>query len=67
MATRFLSEFGFTSKLDFEVWKHHASGLSPEKISPLIKKKGLKANKDTIYKIIARLEKLMRSGLFFGE
>lgn len=67
MATQFLNAFGFTSDKDREIWDLHSKGEVPETISETIKHKGYKANKDTVRTIIKRLERLMRSGLFFGD
>lgn len=65
MCQLFLNDYGFDCRLDLEVWKLHSHGLSPREISPCLKTLGLKAKKDTVYKIIDRLERLMKSGMFF--
>ncbi len=67
MAQHFLNDYGFDSRLELEVWKLHSEGIVPAMISKIIKPMGIKANKDTIYKVIQRLERAMKSGLFFGE
>lgn len=67
MAAQFLNAFGFTSEKDRTIWAMHTEGLVPADISKKICSLGFKANKDTVRTIIKRLEKLMRSGLFFGD
>lgn len=67
MCATFLNFYSFETKLERAIWELHSEGFSPERISEKIRRRRMKANKDTIYKIITRLEAAMNTGKFFGN
>jgi len=57
MATNFLEEYKFSSKLDQIIWEYHANGLGVREIAKIVSRlKVKKKEKDTIARIIAGLK-----------
>ncbi len=67
MCSSFLNFYQFQSKLDCLVWELHTNGMSSRLISERLKKNKIKANKDTVGKIVDRLDSIMKTGKFFGD
>lgn len=65
MATQFLNAFGFTNERDQLVWRLHADGFSNREITKQLSDLNIK--RDAVTKIVKRLAKLMRTGMFFGD
>lgn len=60
-AGQFLHEHPFTNEFDKEVWSLHAEGQSNEKITKLLKSKGIKTTKKTIQVLVKGLVETMLS------
>lgn len=61
MATNFLEEYKFNTKLEQVVWEYHVNAISYRDIAKILKKVRLvkNTNRTTIYKMIKRLKEKM--------
>lgn len=60
MATDFLNDYKFNSKLDQIVWEYHANGLSVRDVVKLLKSVRIKTNRQYVWLIVSRLRTIMK-------
>jgi hypothetical protein len=61
MATHFLNDYKFNSKLEQIVWEYHSNGLSSRQISRVLTAAKVSTlKKSAVFNIIQRLQKLMK-------
>lgn len=66
MAYHFLNSYEFDSELERVIWDYHTNGLSLRNIVKLLKQtKVSKASKDKVWRIVSRLENIMK-GLYLS-
>lgn len=60
MATQFINDYVFSSKIDQIIWEYHAEGISMRDIAKTLNKtRTITTNKDAVNIIIRKLEKIM--------
>lgn len=59
MATCFLNDYKFKTRLDKIVWEYHANGISVRNIVMLLKTVKIRCNRDSICKKTQELRKIM--------
>lgn len=60
MTRHFLTEHKFESEQDRFIWEQYSEGLSVRDISKLLKQQGIKKQKDAVWYVVKRLEKIMK-------
>jgi hypothetical protein len=67
MATQFLNDYKFESRLEKIIWEYHANALSVRDITTILRKtKVAKTNRTTIWQTIKRLEEHMKRMYLIG-
>ncbi len=65
MATHFLNSYKFETKLEEIIWAYHAEGISVRDIAKLLNRvKKEKTNRTSVWQIIKKLEKTMKTLLW---
>ncbi len=67
MATTFLAENRFRSKLERIIWEYHANGMSGRDIAKTLEKVKIHINRMTVWRIVSRLEKKMKKKYLVGK
>jgi len=66
MAYHFLNSYEFDSELERVIWDYHTNGLSNRAIGKLLKQTKIsKISRDMVWKIVSRLENIMK-GLYLS-
>lgn len=60
MAYHFLNEYKFKNKREKVIWEYYAEGLSVRDIADTLRKVRVWTNKDQVFRIVKRLEKVMK-------
>jgi hypothetical protein len=59
-ASIFYFEHKFKNKTEKQIWRDHADGLSFREIAIRLKDKGVRANKDSVNKVVSKLVAIMQ-------
>lgn len=61
MATHFLNDYKFETEMDKIIWEYHTEGLSIRSIVSVLKKARVRRmGRDSVWKVVNRLENLMK-------